>query len=78
MDDPKGTFRLLVLARAGDSRAPELLVRVYDELQARAATITDAALRRSFLENVPLHREIVSAWTALERIGINPPRRSTP
>jgi len=53
-----------VLARTGDSRAPQLLVRVYDELQARAATITDADLRRSFLNNVPLHREIVSAWTA--------------
>ncbi len=55
-----------VLARAGDPRAPELLLRVYDELQARAATIADAALRRSFLDNVPLHREIVAAWEALQ------------
>jgi hypothetical protein len=53
-----------VLARTGDSRAPGLLVRVYDELQTRAATITDADLRRSFLDNVPLHREIVRTWAA--------------
>ena len=53
-----------VLAHAGDSRAVELLESVHAELQARAATITDAALRRSFLDNVPLHREIVAAWTA--------------
>ena len=53
-----------VLGDAGDSRAAQLLEEVHAELQARAATITDAALRRSFLDNVPLHREIVSAWTA--------------
>ncbi|HQR12477.1 MAG TPA: adenylate/guanylate cyclase domain-containing protein [Casimicrobiaceae bacterium] len=51
-----------VLAQSRDSRAPELLDSVHAELQARAATITDPNLRRSFLDNVPLHRDIVSAW----------------
>jgi class 3 adenylate cyclase len=51
-----------VLARAGDSRAAPLLADAYAELQSRAKTLTDAALRRSFLDNVPEHREIVSAW----------------
>jgi hypothetical protein len=28
-------------------------------LQARAATISDQALRRSFLENIPSHRKLL-------------------
>jgi tetratricopeptide (TPR) repeat protein len=56
-----------VLARAADSRAAELLASAHAELQARAATISDAGLRQSFLNNVPCHREIVAAWTAWQR-----------
>ena len=52
------------LARAGDPRAAELLARTHSELQARAATITDDALRHSFLNGIPEHREIVAAWAA--------------
>jgi hypothetical protein len=33
-------------------------------LQERAAKIEDQDLRRSYLENVPFHREIVAAWEA--------------
>ena len=51
-----------VLASAADPRAGELLASAHADLQARAATITDAALRESFLSNVPQHREIVAAW----------------
>jgi class 3 adenylate cyclase len=51
-----------VLARAADPRAGELLDSAHADLQARAATIADAALRESFLGNVPQHREIVAAW----------------
>ncbi len=51
-----------VLARAGDLRAAELLASAHAGLQARAATISDAALRQSFLSNVPHHREIVATW----------------
>jgi hypothetical protein len=29
---------------------------------AQAAAITDATLRRGFLQNIPHHREIVAAW----------------
>ena len=53
-----------VLARAGDPRAAELLASAHADLQARAATISDAGLRQSFLANVPHHREIVAAWAA--------------
>lgn len=40
-------------------RAGALVTAAYDLLQERAAKITDEALRRSFLENVASHREIV-------------------
>ena len=36
--------------------------RRLDLLQERAATIEDEALRRSYLENVAAHREIVALW----------------
>jgi hypothetical protein len=53
-----------VLTRAGDPRAAEVLATAHAKLQGRAATITDAALRESFLVNIPEHREIVAAWAA--------------
>ena len=52
------------LARAGDPRAAELLASTHTRLQARAATITDDALRHSFLNCIPEHREIIAAWAA--------------
>ena len=51
------------LARAGDPRAAGSLATSHSELQARAATITDATLRESFLNEIPEHREIVAAWS---------------
>ncbi len=53
-----------VLAVAGDARAAALLDDAHAELQARAATIGDAALRESFLANVPHHKAITNAWAA--------------
>ncbi len=53
-----------VLVRAGDPRAAESLATAHSELQARAAAISDAALRHSFLNEIPEHREIVAAWGA--------------
>ena len=53
-----------VLAAAGDPRAGALLADAHAELQARAATISDVALRESFLAAVPHHREILAAWAA--------------
>ena len=51
-----------VLARAGDPRAAGVLSTPHTELQVRAAAITDATLRHSFLNEIPEHREIVAAW----------------
>jgi hypothetical protein len=56
-----------VLASAGDPgdpRAAEWLARAHDALQVQAATISDAALRQSFLDHIPTHREIVAAWNS--------------
>ncbi|MBV9892291.1 MAG: hypothetical protein JO090_15560 [Rhizobacter sp.] len=47
-----------VLARVGDARAGWWLRRADEALRAQANTIEDPALRRSFLDNVPYHREI--------------------
>ncbi|RIK40703.1 MAG: hypothetical protein DCC55_14200 [Chloroflexi bacterium] len=50
-----------VLAANHDARATPLLQRGYDLLQQYAARIQDDALRRSFLENVPIHRALQEA-----------------
>lgn len=50
-----------VLDRLGDARAAELLTSAQTELQAVAASISDAALRHDFLTNIPEHRAIVAA-----------------
>jgi len=52
-----------VLALAGDSRATQVLRSAYADLLAQAVTITDSALRHSFLNNIPEHRAILAAWT---------------
>ena len=51
----------MVLAAAGDARAAGWLQVAHSKLQGEAATIADAALRRSFLTNIPEHREIEAA-----------------
>jgi hypothetical protein len=50
------------LAAAGDPRAPAVLAQTHGLLVERAARITDAVRRRSYLERVPHHRDIVAAW----------------
>ena len=55
-----------VLKAGQDTRAQEILATAYGLLQERAARITDEELRRSFLENVATHREIVSHYSGRE------------
>ena len=52
----------LVLSSAGDARAQAWLQRLYRELMASAALISDAALRQGYLANIPDHRAILAAW----------------
>ena len=51
-----------VLAAADDARAAAWLDTAHTRLQKQAAVISDTALRRSYLDNIPEHRAIVSAW----------------
>lgn len=52
-----------VLEACGEEEAArETLEEAYEALSERAKLIADPVLRRSFLERVPEHREIVAAW----------------
>jgi tetratricopeptide (TPR) repeat protein len=51
-----------VLCANHDPRARDVLTAGYNLLQERAARISDGALRHSFLENVPAHRELLAVW----------------
>ena len=52
------------LARVGDPRAAQLLGSAHAELLAEAIIISDAALRQSFLNNIPEHRTILAQWAS--------------
>ena len=58
-----------VLSANEDPRAGEILDAAYHQLQERAATIEDEDLRRSYLENVPHHREITALWEKQDRLS---------
>jgi hypothetical protein len=51
-----------VLQANQDLRAPRVLETAYTLLQRQAARITTETMRRSFLENVAVHRALVQAW----------------
>jgi tetratricopeptide (TPR) repeat protein len=53
-----------ILRAVEDPRAEEILDAAYRLLQERATKIDDEDLRRSYLENVAAHREIVATWKA--------------
>jgi predicted ATPase/class 3 adenylate cyclase len=53
-------YRVLLASR--DTRARDVLETAFHLLQERTAKIDDEELRRSFVENVPVHREILAAW----------------
>lgn len=49
------------LAGGHDEHAALLLQRAYDLVQARAANISDETLRRSYLDNVRINRDVIAA-----------------
>jgi tetratricopeptide (TPR) repeat protein len=67
-----------VLERVGDPRAAEVLAVGHANLLAQAVLTSDSKLRKTFLLNIPEHREIVAAWTAHETASAGAPamRRS--
>jgi predicted ATPase/DNA-binding SARP family transcriptional activator len=54
-----------VLEANQDDRAPVVLATAHDLLRARAARIGDETMRRSFLENVAAHRQLVQAFARM-------------
>lgn len=54
-----------VLRAVGHPRARETLAAGYRILQERAQKLSSEAMRRTYLENVPHHREIVSEYSRL-------------
>ncbi len=66
LDGTEGPFRVYltcyrVLLANDDPRAGEVLDKACAMLEERAAGITNAEQRRSFLESVPAHRELIEA-----------------
>lgn len=57
-----------VLQSLGDSRTLTILQTMYDQLQARAATIDDPEHQQMFWEAMPGHREIRAAWAARSKL----------
>lgn len=51
-----------ILQATGDHRATPLLVQAHQRLQQLAALITDESLRHSYLQAIPMHREIIAAF----------------
>lgn len=70
-----------IMTAAGEPEAAyAALQRAYAELQKRYATLTDPVWQRGYIEDVPLHRQIVAAWKAYEprRLTIRLPRAGAP
>jgi tetratricopeptide (TPR) repeat protein len=70
LDGTEEPFRVYLtcyqaLKANADPRAQDILSTAYNLLQARAAKISDEQVRRSFLENVLTHRELIAAWLTL-------------
>jgi predicted ATPase len=63
-DQPLRVYHVcyLVLKAVQDPRAAEVLETACDLLNARAASMTDAAARKMFLENIAYHHELLTAW----------------
>ena len=51
-----------ILQAAGNPQADDILETAHALLQEKAQGIQEPALRRTFLEDIPYHREIISAW----------------
>jgi len=73
-DDPLRVYLTCyrVLVANGDPRAPQILDTAHALLQERAAKIEDEPTRRSFLENITTHREIVAEWRASRKRDFSP------
>ena len=65
LDEPFLIYLTLyqVLEALGDARAQDILASANNLLGARLANIEDEDLRRCYLEDVPHHKELITAWS---------------
>jgi len=70
----------IMTAAGSPAAARAALARAYAQVQERYATLTDPAWQRGFIEEMPLHRQIVAAWDAHEprRLTVRLPRADAP
>lgn len=54
-----------VLAASKDPRANDILATAHQQLQERAARLKDDALRKSFLESIKTHAQVVAAFNKI-------------
>ena len=68
MEEPLEAYWICyqALRAANDGRAVRVLEVAYQILQEQAGRILDQKLRRTFLENVPLHTSIETEWANLK------------
>jgi tetratricopeptide (TPR) repeat protein len=66
MEQPFWIHALALRANGRAAEADEFLRRAYERVQLVANNLSDAELRRSWLENVRDNRDIVAAWKALK------------
>jgi predicted ATPase/class 3 adenylate cyclase len=57
----------LVLRAVQDSAAENILKNAHELLTARASRVLNDNLRQKFLENIPVHQEIIKTWQANQR-----------
>ena len=55
-----------VLQSNGDCRADDVLPQAHDQLMVIAEKVVDPAIRATFLERIPAHRELIQLWNARE------------
>lgn len=56
-----------ILSAMEDVRADQILETAYQKLQRRAGLIPEESARRSFLEDIPYHQDILKAWESRQR-----------
>jgi DNA-binding SARP family transcriptional activator len=61
------THSRILEANGQTEQARLYLQRAYERLRSIADQISDEALRRSFLENVSIHRQIIEAWQTAQQ-----------
>ena len=64
VDDPASLYLTCcdVLRVGGDPRADDILLAAHNWLQECVARIDDAEMRRAFLEDVAVHRDLIAMW----------------